>query len=428
MKNKLIALLVFCVAVCEAQVNFEKGYFIHNSGKRTECYIENLDWRSNPTAFNYKMKVDDRETRMENIVSVSEFGIDNESLYRRFQVNIEKSQSVTSYLQKGKNPVWKVETLFLHALVIGEASLYDYADGNIIKYFYETKSKPIEQLVYIRYLAIDQEHKPGNGSVEGVQENNQFRQQLLNAVKCGSMTEKDFTYLEYGKNALIKHFLAYNACGGAQESVNYNAAAEDKRETFALRVLAGAYNASASVSDPFGYYNLSTDLDQTIFKIGLEAEYILPFNKGTWSLFANPTYQKFDPSKNYVSLVTNPGFDNDKQPVHYTAKADYSSIEIPIGARRYFFLNQSSRIFINIAYVIDLSGSGSIVITNSDGLANASKNIKISSRNNFAVGLGYGYKRFNGELRYNFQRQISSDLMWDVNYTSIGLQLGYKIL
>ena len=312
----------------------------------------------------------------------------------------------------------KLETLFLHALVTGEANLYSYVDGNITKYFFETKTTPIQQLIFIRYL---------DGQSENVQQNNQYKQQLLNSVKCGNMTDNDFRNLEYNKNSLVRHFLAYNSCNGNKTGTDYNAATEGKRNFFDFLITAGAYMASASVTDPDHYYDMNTDLKKTIFKVGLEAEFILPFNKGSWSIFTNPSYEKFDPAESFTSLTNNPGFANDKQPVHLTVKMDYSSIEIPIGVRRYFFINPSSKIFANLMYVIDLSSSGNIVFTNSDGLTNANEFIPLSSKNNLAVGLGYTYKSFSGEIRYNLPRQLSSYLLWNVKYSTVGLNVGYRV-
>lgn len=425
MKKFLLLSLLWCFQGF-AQISFEKGYFINNIGKRTECYIENMDWRNNPTVFNYKLNPSDSESKTENIFGVSEFGIDNQSMYKRFDVKIERSQNTTGQLQKSKSPIWKNETLFLHALVIGEASLYHYLDGNTNKYFYETRKNPMEQLVFIRYIE-DSGAKDGlNSFSESIQQNNQFRQQLLNNVNCG-MTEKDFKSLEYNRNTLVKHFMAYNACAGTGETkaaTNFDAASRKDRESFAWRVQTGIYSAKVSISDPQNYYNKSTDLTQMVFKAGIEAEYILPFNKGTWTLIVSPTYQKFSANKNFVGYSGFPGAGNQ---IFYTVTMDYSSIEIPFGVRRYFYLNNVSRIFANATYVIDLSNGGSLEYSNTQGLANADDKMNISSRNNFAIGVGYGYKRFSGELKYNFARQLSERLSWDIGYSSVGLNLGFKI-
>ncbi|WP_298224652.1 hypothetical protein [Flavobacterium sp.] len=425
MKKIFLSLIFLCTSFCYAQIVFEKAYFISNDGKRTDCYIENLDWRSNPTSFTYKLNENDSDKKVETIEHVTEFGINNENIYKRFLVNMERSQTETSNLQKTKTPQWKSETIFLHLLVGGNANLYSYIDGNMTKFFFETKNSPIEQLLYIRYMA-------GNGANdEGISENNYFRQQLSNAVKCDNMSDSNFKKLQYNSSSLVKHFANYNACSGngsENTSKNYNAILEGKRDSFNLKVQAGLYLGTIKASDPNDYFRMGTSANKIIYKIGLELEYVLPFNKGIWSIFVSPSYQKFDVSKDYISKINNPGFLNDQFPVHYNIKTDYSSIEVPVGIRRYFFINKSSKLSINIAYVIDVAGTGDIKITNSDGLANASATLKINSRNNPAIGAGYTHKRMSAEFRYNLERKLSSTDSWSVKYNSFGLSFGYRIL
>lgn len=428
MKKITILALLSCF-LTQAQIVYEKGYFINNSGKKTDCYIENVDWRNNPTAFNYKFNESDSDKKVENILGVSEFGIDNVSMYRRFTVNIERSQNLSTNLSNSKAPKFNSETLFLLALVSGDASLYSYVDGNVLKYFYETKNSPIEQLVYIRYIGSNYKDDGLNSFNETIQDNNQFKQQLNNNVKCGEMNERTFLNLEYKKNSLVKHFLAYNNCSGSgtEKSINYTAN-DNNRETFALRVVAGVSSNKLNITDPSKFYDMTTDISQIGYRFGLDAEYILPFKKGQWTIFANPSYQKFNPSKNFTAAINSPGFSSDGMPVNYSLNVNYSSVEIPIGVRRYFFVTKSARIFANIAYTIVFAQSGgSMDFTNSNNLANAKENIPIISQNNLAVGVGCAFGRLSGEIRYNLPRQISNYLLWDANYSSLGLIVGFKV-
>lgn len=411
-----MAALLFS-AITHAQVTFQRGYFIDNKGNKTHCYIENRDWRNNPTAFTYKLQETDSEKKTENIMGVSEFGIDNESLYRRFTVEIERSQTLMANLQKNKTPNFRVETLFLLAVVTGEANLYSYVDGNVNKFFYDTKTTPIEQLVMIKYTEDDL-----------VGYNYQFRQQLYNNVRCAKMPDADFKKIEYREKPLAQHFERYNSCTqAAGENVNYTNL-DKKREVFALRITPGVYQAAAQLRDPDDYYDASTDLNQTVFKFSIDAEFILPFNRNSWSIFLNPGYCKFDPVKSYTSLVNNPGFANDGDTVHYTATADYSGFEIPIGIRRYLYVNPNSRLFVDVAYVVGFGLSDpSIAFTNNDNLTNADVTIPINDKNNFAIGLGYAYKRFSVQVKFNTPRILSDYASWSAKFSSIGLNFGYKI-
>lgn len=420
MRTFLIAALLSCF-ISHAQITFEKGYFIHNNGQRTECLIENLDWRNNPASFTYKLPGDE-EKKTQNIMSIQEFGIDNVSKYKRFKVKIERSFNETALLTQNKQPVWKEETLFLQALVTGEANLYSYTDSNITKFFYETKTVPIEQLVRIRYIFNSQTDG------ENVKENNQFRQQLLNNVRCANTPENSFKNISYTENALEKHFATYNSCyDSGANSINYSEK-NNNRKKFALRFTPGVYMASLSISDPGTFYNMSTDIKGIVFKIGVDFEYIFPFNKGQWSIFTNPTYQRFDAENDFTKSSTSS--ENGGNPIYYTAAVDYSSLEFPIGVRRYFFINQNSKIHANVAFVVDatLSSDQTIEFTNANNLPNAKQSVEISSRNCMLIGAGYSYKRFSGELRYYTPKELSSILAWSAKYTAVGLTVGYKIL
>ena len=413
MKKLFFAVMLFCFTVSHAQIVFEKGYFINNSGMRIECYIENVDWNNNPKTFTYKLLEND-QPKIETYMGVREFGIDNVSMFKRFTVNMEHSRFETGLLAQSKVPAFKEETLFLKAVVTGDANLYVWSGENIVKYFYETKANAIQQLIYIRYLQNGYE----------ILENNQFRQQLLNDLKCGDITEKDFKNLTYNENALSKIFVKYNNCAGTTANSTVNFAEKNNGKSLSLKITPGVYMASLSISDPSTIYDASTDQHGMVFKIGVELEYMLPFNKNTWSIFLNPTYQKFKEENTYIKA----DLINHNSYLTYTAQTEYTSAEVPIGLRRYFFLNSNSKIFVNVAYVIDLVvGDSNIDLINVEKI-NANKHVDIGSRNNFAAGIGFAYKKFTAEARINTVREIAGGYInWHAKYTSTGITLGYAI-
>jgi len=416
MNKFLLALAFFYFTSSYAQITFEKGYFINNNDVRINCYIENMDWNNNPKSFTYKLLEND-QPKQEDFTGVREFGINNVSMYKRFTLNMERSTYETGQLTPNKNPIFKKETLFLKALIIGDASLYVWTGDNLVKYFFETKSLPIEQLIYIRYTVNEGYN---------ISENNLFRQQLLNSLKCGDLSEKDFKNLKYNANGLSDVIKKYNTCANKNSPVTTTVDffEKKKRKSFLLKITPGVAAASLSITDPSIAYNVSTDQNGVVFKIGAELEYLLPFNKNTWSMFINPTYQKFESENTYTKfdVISNNSY------LNHTATTDYSSIEIPIGVRRYFFLNTNSRIFINAAYVIDISvGDSKIEFKNAEKI-NANKQVSISSRNNFAAGAGFSYKKLSAEIRINTPREIlGSYISWSGKYSTLGVVVGYTI-
>lgn len=96
---------------CYSQISFEKGYYINNANQKTDCLIRNIDWRNNPTEFEYILS-GENEAKKANIKSVKEFGIYNISKYIRGTVNIDRSGESVNNLSKDKNPVFNQEELF----------------------------------------------------------------------------------------------------------------------------------------------------------------------------------------------------------------------------------------------------------------------------------------------------------------------------
>ena len=412
---KKILCVVFCLFALgvEAQIGFEKGYFISNNGVKMECYIKNLDWKNSPVEFSYKLQLTDQEVKNEKIGNVKEFGIDNLSKYKRFNVKLERSSTIAGNLQNDRYPKWNTEIVFLKALVEGNANLYVYNDVNLVKFFFETETKPVEQLVSIRYMMnrVD------------ISQYNPFRQQLLNDVRCDQTSNTQIENLKYETTDLVNHFVKYNNCF-KKEVVNYDA--KIVRKSFALKVTPSVFMTNLTIESPYPQYNVSTEIEKTVLKIGFEAEYILPFNKGKWSIFINPAYSTFKTTKEYMK---NDGMSNDRKDINYIATVDHNTIEIPIGLRHYFLINPSSKIFLNAAYVFDVPMRSTIDFDNHENLLNGKRSIEFLNTTHLAFGVGYAYKKFSLEFRLNTNANLLKNFgSWTANYNSTGLVVGYDFL
>ena len=91
--------------------------------------------------------------------------------------------------------------LLLKVLVEGKANLYSYVEGNLFRYFYSLDNNKIEQLVFKSYI-IDEKYG----------ENNKYKQQFLNELKCDGITLNQVERLEYKKNSLTNFFKKFNSC------------------------------------------------------------------------------------------------------------------------------------------------------------------------------------------------------------------------
>jgi len=392
-KNLLFILIVILSANCYSQIIYEKGYYIDNSGNKVDCLIKNVDWKDNPTSFEYKL-TENSDKNIATLNTVKEFGVYNIFKYTKQTVNIDRSSSIVSELSNDKYVSFNEEELFLKVLVEGKASLYSFVEGNIIRYFYNKDHSDIEQLVYKKYLTDDNQ----------IGENTWYKQQLWNDLKCESIKVSKVEKLKYSKNRLIDFFIDYNECNN-QDFTNYET--KVKQDLFNLNIRPGFKSSSLYVDNS---KTNSRDADfgnKSGFRIGLEAEVILPFNKNKWAIIFEPTYQDYKVEKELK--IT-------------SSKVDYKSIEFPIGLRHYFFLNDNSKIFINGSFIYDLSMNSSVTYEKYE-------DIDINEGNNMAVGIGYkSNDKYSIEFRYNTKRNLLSDYVyWDSEYKTISVIFGYTI-
>ena len=197
MKKKLLFLLTIILSFnCYSQISFEKGYYIDNSNQKTNCLIKNIDWKNNPTEFEYKLS-ENSESKKVTIKSIKEFGIDNFSKYIRSIVNIDRSSENINKLSNDRNPIFKEEELFLKVLVEGKANLYLFEDGSLRRYFFNKENTTIEQLVFKSYKT----------SNDKIGKNNRFKNQLWNNLKCPNFKITKVENLDYQKNDLIDFFV-----------------------------------------------------------------------------------------------------------------------------------------------------------------------------------------------------------------------------
>ena len=406
MKKKLLLLLLTILSFdASSQISFEKGYFITNDGEKIDCLIKNIDWKNNPVDFEYQL-VQNGTLINENIKSVQEFGIYNNSKYIRRTVKIDKSGNNINNFSDDKNPIFIEEQLFLKALIEGKSNLYQYENKNLRRFFYNKDNGFIEQLVFKNFK--NYENKTG--------ENNQFRQQLWNDLKCPSFTLNKMTNLKYQKNSLIAFFTEYNKCNNS-EFINYEN--KVKKDLFNLSIRPRLNNSSFFVED---LVSNSPNIDfgnKLGFGLGIEAEFILPFNRNKWAITIEPTYQNFKSEKE----VNGSFFSSGEQIV----TANYNYIEIPISVRHYFFINKDSKVFINASYIIAISSNSSLEFTSPPYIF--SKSVELITRRNFGLGVGYKFKnKYSLEMRLQTSKNIMANYSyWDSNYKTSSLIFGYTL-
>lgn len=399
----LLATVLFSTITAFSQTNFEPGYIIQTNGTQVDCLIKNEDWKGSPTTFLYKLS-ENGETQIGTLDNIVEFGSDQSFKYIKTTVEIDQSTDVVNNLKYDRNPNLKMETLFLKILVEGKASLYFTLKDNTPRYFYSKDGGDIEQLIYKRYLV----------SRIKMGKNEHYKQQLATDLNCSTLSNSKFKDLQYKSNALINLITKYNSCENS-ESVVYNK--NTNKAKFNLSLRPGVTFTSLSIQRR-GDEQINFD-SNTGIRIGVEAEYIFPFNNGKWSVFVEPTYRNYKAEKEYlyVDMIT---FQK-----YTTITVDYTSIELPLGGRHYMYLNKDAAFFIDGAVIMDLTMLGSEI--NSSNEDSYDLNVKADAA--LAFGLGFRYKnKYSVQARYHSARKILNYENIDSAYNSFAIIAGYNFL
>lgn len=201
MKKYFLLTFIVAIGIKSYSQAFEHGYFINNSDQTTTCLIK-TNWINNPTVIEYKLSPD-ANTQKADIETLKEFGIKGAVKYVRAVVQIDKASNQMSSMTTSKDVVFKEEKIFLKVLIEGQASLYQYIDARLTRFFYSINDgAEIKQLIQKDYLADN----------NIVKQNNYFRQQLFSDLSCQSITVLDIEKLMYKKKDLEPLFKSYNEC------------------------------------------------------------------------------------------------------------------------------------------------------------------------------------------------------------------------
>lgn len=405
MKKGILLAGLAITGLFQAQIKFEKGYFIDNSGKKNEVLIKNMGWKNNPTEFMYK-DLGSEDVKKEKISTVKEFGIENAEKYLRKTIMIDNSPDQLNSLSYDRKPKLSEKTVFLKYILDGKADLLYYENENTHKFFYSIDDSEPKQLIYKRYFVDNNQ----------IAYNEDYKNQIAEILDCG-IDNKKIEATEYKIKDLSNLFLSYNTCkGGNSIASNYNSA-QNEGGTFHLTIRPGINFSSLEATGSSSFSSKTNKFDgKTTFRIGIEAEFVLPFNKNKWSLFAEPTYQYYK-AENEYSLYPDEQYSSIKS----SNSVDYKSIEIPIGIRYYLFLNNKSKFFFNAAFVLDLP-------LNSTLNAYSTEN-KITSGSNLAFGAGYKYNdKFVIEVRFGTKRDLVKEISYlSSKYQTTSVILGYTL-
>jgi len=375
-----------------AQISYVEGYFIDNNNNKVVCLIKNEDWLRTPESITYKRNATDEPATLKK-TEMREFSVLHNK-YVRALVKMDTSSQSNKNLTMTRKPLWSNRDVLLKVLVEGKAKLYYYDNKDLVLFFFSVDSSGIEQLEYKSYMSTDR----ASDQLKVVK-NLTYINQLKTQVSCGTEFSKISTSkMKYTRDFLMDYFERYNTCSGGENIIHKRSTVQSKM--FHLKVTPGIDFSAAkveSVNPP----DQEFPSRQPNFRIGVEAEFILPFNNNKWSLTIEPTYQQYQ---------------ND-----LAVPITYKSIELPLGLRHYFYLNKDLRLFINGAFVVDLPLEHTAEFSN---FTLDTKRPKV----NFAFGLGLNYKRLTLEGRYyTIRTGLDSTGSYHFDFTKASVIFGYRL-
>jgi hypothetical protein len=391
--------------IAYGQNKFEKGYIILENGSKIECLLKNRNWQNNPTQFEYKRN-ETSEVEIGRLSTVREFSVPNSFKYVRFTVEIDRSSSRLSELSTSRKPEFSAETLFLKAIVEADVNLYSYKEEKLLRFFYARSTNDIKQLIYKDY----------RNNLGQIVVNEAYKIQLKQFLNCGNQKVDN---VSYATSDLRNYFINYNQCTSGDTTKIIDYTKNENKGIFRFGIVGGVGNSTVDVEDnTFGaFVNIEGEIgSQIAAKFGVQLEYNLPFDNYKWSLFAMPLYQSFQENKTITQgelVITRENYE-----------VDYKSIEIPFGVRRYFPLNESSRLFIDAAYVLDVAFNSTLTTSI---VQNNTEDISAGS----SVSFAFGYKlnnKYGMEVRYYSSRNIlASEVFREMHYSNISLLLSYNL-
>ncbi|MFT6841753.1 MAG: hypothetical protein ACJASR_000515, partial [Psychroserpens sp.] len=326
-------------------------------------------------------------------------------IFRRATVKVEANTTTANKLDYTSDLNLIEKQVFLKLLVSGKSNLYAYKDANSKSYYYELEKNEIEILEYKEYITENNQ----------ITENQNYKSQLWTNLKCSSIELSNIRDLDYKKSDMISFFIDYNTC---MNDLTYTLKKEKRENTLHLSVRPGLNFSQANFDSAGNNFALIRDFEfdkETSFRLGIELEYILPFNNGKWSLIFEPTYQYYKTDKTFNSTPSSAIERN------VTATVDYSSIEVPLGFRHYSYLNTNSRLFFNFSVFFDLSFKSEIEYIDSF--------YESDTGSNLSFGIGYSYKnKYSIEGRLHTKREILNEYATDSSeYANISVIFGCTI-
>ncbi|MDO5654546.1 MAG: hypothetical protein Q4G27_00230 [Flavobacteriaceae bacterium] len=395
MKNFLFLFyVIFGFVFSFSQSSFEKGYVVIG-GQKQDVWIDNQDWSRSPLSISYKVNESDKPI-VGNPSSIEEFGVYNSS-----QIYRSKEFSYDEKIPFRKN--------FVRVILDGAATLYSFLKTDGYNYYFETEDADFQLLSYEQYQEGRQ-----------LKENALFRGQLRSHLTCEDVTDKILQKTNYSRNDLKDVFQIYNQCKN-QSFTDYTK--NQLKTKFSLSLMAGT-GLAAMKSESTETNKLQTEV-KTPVKAGLQAEVHFPFKRYGVSAITGIFYSSHNMDAGIKETFQVPSSGNIVTR-SFPVQADFSAIEIPLGAKYYINLVPKHRAFVNLGatYYHIL---GDLELKFDETPLYTVQEMTSEGSIGFFGGVGYMYnQRLGAEIRYSSANGLKYEKQTG-KVNQLMLMLSYKI-
>ncbi|HET6256135.1 MAG TPA: hypothetical protein VFE32_18810 [Puia sp.] len=194
--------------------------------------------------------------------------------------------------------------------------------------------------------------------------------------------------IRYEEKAFVRYFTAYNSCVKSPYTDFWT---KTGKTIIHLNIRPGMDLGSATfIDNTFANPQKYNFGNQVSFRIGVELELLLPFNRNKWAVVVEPAYRSYTGKTSGLQV-------------------DYKAFQFLLGGR-YFLIDGPSKWYLTAAIYGDFPTNSSLAYENSD--------LSFVARFGASVSAGYRYKdRLGLELKYSPPQPVLA------NYLALGMKL-----
>lgn len=388
----VLYIFVFSPQLSRAQENFSSGYIVNKNGDTIKGLIDYRNWSSNPKKIKFKKNNKSKQIKF-TPKEILSFTVENEKYFSAI-VQVETSPVLTNELDFNSKFMYKTDTVFIRAIIIGNKSLYQYRTPTKKDQFYIKEGSNYTLLKYKRYLTKN--YILGKTKVY-IKERNLYLAQLKLYLSDYKDIEKHLINTKYNLYDLEKLFLNYYK--NIDTQIEFYKKVE--KLIYSPGVLIGMSSTSLSFSDNLNSLFLGMNLNgSNNITAALALDLILPRNYGKWSFYNELAFTTYEFENSFTDYV------NDNVYTDYELKYGHSYIKL-FNMFRFNYSKQNIFFYINIGmsngfYFTETNYYKEIKYIYGTTYLKENKILKDTRRYEigFISGAGIGFKNFFIDFKY----------------------------